>query len=284
MADISAKIRRKSLAAKKKAAIKTVKQQAKEKIRELRIQYDENPERIREKEEEREQRKNLRIQKENARINYSSRQARPLSMGEELFNAISHGIGAGLCAAAIVLLVVRACLKSPPEARSVYVTSFAIFGATLFILYMMSTLYHSLIPYGARKVFSILTHIAIFTLIGGTYTPFLLTRFGNKGLTVFIVLWSIIAILCALYAVFGRSLSPLSFIIYLALGWLLFALCQTAGDIPSHSMILLLVGGIVYTAGGFFFLLRRFPLGNCIFHVLAMGGSVLHFFSVLYLI
>ena len=284
MADISAKIRRKSLAAKKKAAIKTVKSQAKEKIRELKLQYDENPERIRAREEEREQKKNLRIQKENARINYSSRQSRPFSQGEELFNAISHGIGAGLSAAAIVLLVVRACIKSPVEARSVYVTSFAIFGATLFILYMMSTLYHSLIPYGARKVFSILTHIAIFTLIGGTYMPFLLTSLGNKGVTVFIVLWSIIAVLSILYAVFGRRLSSLSFLIYFVMGWTLFALCQTTGDVPDHSMILLLVGGILYTAGGFFFLLRRFPLGNCIFHILAMGGSIIHFFSVFYLI
>lgn len=282
MADISAKIRRKSLAAKKKAAIKTVKQQAKEKIRELRIQYDENPERIRAKEEEREQRKNLRIQKENARISYSSRRARPFSQGEELFNAISHGIGAGLSAAAIVLLVVRACLKSPVDTRALHVSGFSIFGATLFILYMMSTLYHSLIPYGARKVFSTLVHVSIFLLVGGTFTPFLLTKMGENGLPILIVLWSVIAVMIVLYATLKRRVEFICFLAYFILGWLLFALCQTSHTLPMTSRILFLAGGITYTAGGFFFLLRRFPLGNCIFHVLAMGGSVLHFFSVFY--
>lgn len=288
MADISARITRKSLAAKKKAAIKTLKAQNKEKIREVKIQYASNPERLHALEVEKEQKKNLRIQKRNARLAYNSRLPRRYTLGEDLFNSISHGIGAGLSVAAIVLLVLRAVFHAPEGQTSLYVTAFTIFGSTLFIGYMMSTLYHAITPHGARRVFSIIDHICIYLLIGGTYTPFVLTRInGGKAFAVFIAVWSVVAALSLLYAIFGARLRAFSLLTYFIMGWLIigvFSLYTIDEPLNSVSKVFLFAGGICYTVGGVFYIMRSYRWTHSVFHVLALAGSILHFFSVYYII
>lgn len=288
MADISARITRKSLAAKKKAAIKTLKAQNKEKIREVKIQYASNPERLQALEVEKEQKKNLRIQKRNARLAYNSRLPRRYTLGEDLFNSISHGIGAGLSVAAIVLLVLRAVFHAPAGETSVYVTAFSIFGSTLFIGYMMSTLYHAITPHGARRVFSIIDHICIYLLIGGTYTPFVLTRInGGKALVIFVAVWSVVLVLSILYAVFGARLRGFSLLTYCIMGWLIitvFSLYPVDEPLNAVSKIFLVVGGICYTVGGVFYVMRSYRWTHSVFHVFALAGSILHFFSVYFMI
>ncbi len=288
MADISKKITKKSLKAKKKYAIRTIKKQAKEKIRQVKIEYAENPALQQEKLAARMQRKALRQQKQNARLSYNARQPREFTLGEDLFNSISHGIGAGLSVAAIVLLVIKAYFYSDAALKLSNITSFAIFGSSLFIVYMMSTLYHALTPYGARKVFSILGHIAIYILIAGTITPFLVVM--NKGAFFtlpLIILWLFIFFCIALYGIFKEKIRSFSFFTYIAIGWI-FTLTFTGSSVGAFlgkgSRAFLLASIITYSSGFLFYLMRRYKWTHSIFHLCALAGSILSFFSVFFLL
>ncbi len=288
MADISARITRKSLNAKKKAAIKTIKAQAKEKIREVKIEYNVNPERIKAKAQEKAQKQELKMQKANARLAYNERQSRQYTFGEDLFNSISHGIGAGLSVAAIVLLILRAVFHCPEgESVSQCVVGYTIFGASLFIMYMFSTLYHAITPYMARKVFSILNHDAIYILIAGTATPFILTKIpAGTDIVALSCVWGICAALVVLYSVFGSRLRGFSFFTYVVLGWIMvlcFGLGTFAGNLNNLSRTLLITGAISYSVGGLFFLMQKTRWTHSISHLFVLAGSILHFFSVYYL-
>ncbi len=286
MADISKRISRKSIKAKKKYAIKTIKKQAKEKIHDIKIQYAANPERQQEKDSEKQHKRTLRIQRRNARLAYYAKQPRPFTVGEEISNSIIHGIAAGLSIAAIVLLAVRAYFYAPAGMdRSSCVASFVIFGSMLFITYTMSTLYHALTPYGARKVFSIFDHDAIYLMLAGTYTPFLLL--GTKSHTGMLIatIWAVTAVLIALYSVFGSKLRTFSFFTYFLIGWILVAavLCGQI-EVTQRSQNFMLAGAIVYSLGCGFFILRKFKWTHSMFHLFSLAASVLHFFSVYFLV
>lgn len=284
MADISGKITRKSLRAKKRAAIKTIKAQSREKIREVRIQYANNPERKQTKIAEREQRKALRIQKENARLAYNARQPRQYTLAEDLFNSISHGIGAGLSVAGIVLLVLRAYNYAPAGHRAIYITSFAIFGASAFFLYLMSTLYHAITPYGARKVFSIFNHTSIYLLIAGTYTPFALTTIqGPTGWVIFGLIWGFAALGIIFYSIFGARMRNISVVTYIVMGWLILSTFNELTTVlPRISIAMLVSGGVAYTVGCVPYFMKNTKWSHSIFHLFVIFGSVLHFFSVYY--
>lgn len=281
MADISEKIRRKSYAAKKKAAIKTLKTQTKEKIRELNLLYAENPEQVKARIEEKERKKALRIQKQNARMAYNSRQPRQYSLGEDIFNSISHGIGAGLSVAALALLIIRAALYFNGSEKTLMLTSYTVFGASLFVMYMMSTLYHALTPHQARKVFSILDHSAVYFLIGGTCTPLIMAKFGSGYILPLSILWGILAALIALYCVFGARLRDFAAFTYLAIGWGMTIFFYNAGTgTLTMDRTILLCGSISYTVGVFFAALGKYKGAHCVFHVFALAGSVLHFLAI----
>lgn len=285
MADISAKITRKSLEAKKAAAIKSIKLQAKEKIKEVKILYATNPQLKQAAALEKEQKKAARLQKGNARLAYSERQPRHYTVGEDLFNSISHGIGAGLSVAAIVLLVLRAVFFTPAGAsKALYVTSFTIFGSTLFLVYIMSTLYHALTPFGVRKVFSIFNHSSIYLLIAGTYTPFALTTIsGAMGWVVFGIIWGFAVLGIVLYSVFGARFRNASVLMYLIMGWaIVFAFNPLTANLPKISTIMLIAGGAVYTVGLVPYFMVKEKWSHSVFHLFALAGSVLHFFSVFY--
>ncbi len=284
MADISAIITRKSLKAKQKAAIRTVKAQAKEKIENLKkVPFDsEDDEPVLSKE----QKKTLRSERLAASIAYSSKMPREYTVGEDIFNSISHGIGAGLSVAALVLLIIRAINHSVPSRVNISVFACTLFASSLFVMYILSTLYHAMNPYGARRVFSILTHDAIYFLIGGTFTPFILLEIGgNSGWIVFAVLWAVVAALIAFYSTLGKKIRAISIAAYLVLGWffVLLFVAFGVGGLPQESKTFILAGAASYTFGGIFFLMPKYKWCHSIFHLFSLAGSVLHFFAVWYL-
>lgn len=204
------------------------------------------------------------------------------SIGEEIFNSVTHGVGAGLAVAATVLLIVRAVLYAPADGRGFYVTSFAIFGASLVVLYLMSTLYHALTPYGAKKIFAIFDHSSIYFLIAGTYTPFCLTTLrGSVGWVLFGIIWGLAVVGMTFYAIFGSRMRILSAITYVLMGWLVvFAFKPMVQNLNPLSLKLVLAGGVAYTVGCIFYALKKIKWMHCIWHIFVMFGSVFHFFAV----
>jgi hemolysin III len=202
--------------------------------------------------------------------------------GEEIFNAITHGIGAGLAIAATVLLVIKAVIYAPVDMRIQYITGWTIFGASLIVLYLMSTLYHALTPEKAKKVFAIFDHSSIYFLIAGTYTPFCLTTlYGPLGWTLFGIIWGLAATGISLYAVFGSRLRTASAITYILMGWMIFiAIKPLIAGLPTISLIFLLVGGAAYTLGVFFYVRKNTKWMHSIWHFFVLAGSVFHFFAV----
>ncbi|WP_407397186.1 hemolysin III family protein [Treponema sp.] len=278
MADISRKITRKSLKAKRKAAIKTIKVQAKEKIRQVKLECSIDADRKKTKAQEKEQRKELKAQKANARISYNERQPRPFSLGEDLFSSISHGIGAGLSVAAIVLLIVRSVFHAPSANSGAWTASFSLLGAFLFIYYLTSTLSHAISAMGGRKVFERMTFMTIWILVPATFVPFALATMSGTTLTAFVsIVWSLYGLMAALYAVFGnkvRGFSVFGFVVSFVIMTLAFARCGS----------LLITGTALYVVSGGFFMLRNYKWSHSIFHLLALGGSIFHFFAVYYLL
>lgn len=200
------------------------------------------------------------------------------TLGEEIANGITHGIGAALSIAGLAVLVALAAVYGTVW----HIVSFSIFGASLIILYMASTLYHSIQVPQARPVLRIIDHSAIFLLIAGTYTPFLLTALrGSWGWWLFGIVWGI-AVLGILFKVFfiGRW-EVLSTLAYIGMGWLcVFALKRLVMVVPPAGVIWLIAGGIVYTVGVLFYATRRIPYSHAIWHLFVLGGSICHFFAV----
>lgn len=206
------------------------------------------------------------------------------TIGEEIFNSISHGIGAGLSIAALVLLIIRAAVYAPQNEKAFYITGFALFGTMLIILYLMSTLYHALTPYHVKKIFGIFDHSSIYLLISGTYTPFCLGVLRQHGgWLLFGIIWGLTIAGIVSYAIFGSKMRLLSAITYVIMGWLIcFYWKQLKATVPPESIVFLLAGGIVYTIGIIFYALKKIKWTHCIWHLFVVAGSILHFFSVFY--
>ena len=202
--------------------------------------------------------------------------------GEEIANAITHGIGALLAIAGLVVLVVMAVV----DGTVWHVVSFSIFGATLVLLYFASTLYHSLARTRARVVFNKIDHISIYLLIAGTYTPFCLIALrGWIGWTVFGIVWSCAILGAVLKAISIGTRVRLSTILYVLMGWvIIFAIKPLYDAISLNGFIFLMAGGVSYTLGTIFFLRDQVKYNHSVWHLFVMGGSVLHFFAVLSLL
>ncbi|MGI5832621.1 MAG: PAQR family membrane homeostasis protein TrhA [Thermoguttaceae bacterium] len=207
------------------------------------------------------------------------------TFGEELTNAISHGVGTLLSIAALVLLILRAVERAPEGSTASYVVGFAIFGSTLILLYTMSTLYHSMLPRPVRFVFKMLDHSAIYLLIAGTYTAFCLSALrGPVGWTLFGLIWGLAAIGVTMDTVSACRLKWVSLTLYLCMGWLaLIAFPSLLTALPPLSLKFLLFGGIAYTVGAIFFAIRKKWL-HSIWHFFVLAGSVLHFFAVYFVV
>ena len=204
------------------------------------------------------------------------------SKREEIANAITHGIGALLATAALVLLIVFSSLQG----TAWHITSFTIFGAMLVVLYVMSTLYHSLTNIRAKKLFRKFDHMSIFLLIAGTYTPFCLTVLnGWLGWTLFGIVWTS-AVAGILLKVFytGRG-ELISTFLYILMGWIVvFVIKPVYVYMSFEGFTFLVVGGAFYTLGAFFFLKDKIPYNHSIWHLFVLGGSIFHFFAVLSLL
>jgi hemolysin III len=197
----------------------------------------------------------------------------------ERFNGISHLIGAALAMAGAVVLMVIAAQDG--EARRL--VAFSVYGATLFLLYLISTLYHSL-PGRAKRVFQVLDHQAIYLLIAGTYTPFtLVTLYGPTGWWLFGAIWGLALFGLVLDALPRRGTRVVPFVIYFTMGWLVvLALNPLLEALPRAGFYWLLAGGLLYTFGVVFFALdRRYPWMHGVWHLFVLAGSISHYVAIL---
>ena len=197
---------------------------------------------------------------------------------EEIANAVTHGLGLALSVAGLVLMVVRAARHSDAWA----VTSSAIFGATLVLLYTTSTLYHSFSGEELKRLLRKFDHAAIFLLIAGTYTPFLLVSLrGPWGWSLFGVVWGLAAVGVALKFWFTGRFRVLSTLIYIGMGWLVLAAFRPLlAALPRGGLVLLLAGGLCYTGGAAFYLWKRLPYHHAVWHLWVLAGSGCHWASV----
>jgi hemolysin III len=205
---------------------------------------------------------------------------RELTIAEEIVNSITHGIGVVLSIAALVILVVMASLYG----NTWHIVSFAIFGASLIILYTASTLYHSFTGEKVKNVFARLDHASIFLLIAGTYTPILLTTLrGTLGWVLFGIIWGTAITGIVIRSIYLHKFRKLMVAVYLILGWMfVFALKSVMNNMPLVSLWLLLAGGVTYSLGVIFYSWRNLPFGHGIWHLFVLGGSILHFFAILF--
>jgi len=197
----------------------------------------------------------------------------------ERFSSISHLVGAALALAGVVVLLVLAA--GDGDARRI--VSFSVYGTTLFLLYLVSTLYHSL-PGRAKQVFRILDHQAIYLLIAGTYTPFtIVTLNGPVGWWLFGAIWSMAVVGIVIDALPRRGARIVPFVIYFVMGWLiLVALKPLLAALPAAGFCWLLGGGILYTSGIIFFALdRRYGWAHGVWHLFVLAGSISHYVAIL---
>ncbi len=205
---------------------------------------------------------------------------RKLSSGEEIFNSITHGIGTLLSIAGLVLLIVFAAIKG----NVWHVVSFSIFGTTLVLLYLSSTLYHSFTKEKVKNVFVRFDHAAIFLLIAGTYTPFLLTALrGVLGWTMFGIIWAVAIAGVVIRSIYLTRFRKLMVVIYLIMGWMfVLAIGPMMNNLPHISVLFLFLGGLMYSIGVVFYAWRNLKYGHGIWHLFVLAGSIMHFFSVIY--
>lgn len=203
------------------------------------------------------------------------------SLSEELINAISHGLGVGL---GIVVLVLTICFSAAHH-NVVGVVSSCIYGSTMIIMYLISCLYHALSPkLKAKKVFRVLDHCDIYAFIAGCYTPYSLCLIGGvKGWVIFGIIWACAIIGILLNAINLEKYQVISNIMYLGMGWMIIiSFNSIRKEILLPGLILLVLGGIVYTIGAVLYGLgAKKKYLHSIFHFFVLGGSILHFLSIL---
>jgi hemolysin III len=199
----------------------------------------------------------------------------------EIANAVTHGIGTVFAVAALVILVVFAGSYGDLW----HIISVAIYGSTLVILYLTSTLYHSFQGRRVKHIFRILDHSAIYLLIAGTYTPFtLVTLRGALSWTVFAIIWTMALSGVVLKVLFIKKFAILFIIFYLLMGWLvLFTIKPLLLNLPGGGLIWLITGGVFYSLGVIFYIIgKKRLLYHAIWHLFVLGGSICHFFSILF--
>lgn len=205
---------------------------------------------------------------------------RTLTIKEEIFNSITHGIGTLLSIAALVILVVFAAING----NAWHVVSFSIFGTTLVLLYLSSTLYHSFTKEKVKNIFVRFDHAAIFLLIAGTYTPFLLTALrGTLGWILFGIIWAVAIAGIVIRSIYLTKFRKLMVGLYLAMGWMfVLAIGPMMKNLPTISIVFLFLGGLMYSIGVIFYAWRNLKFGHGIWHLFVLAGSIMHFFSVIY--
>lgn len=200
-----------------------------------------------------------------------------MTRGEEIANSITHGVGAVLGIAGLVALIIGAALRG----NAWHIVTCSIYGATLVLLYVASTLYHALPEGRAKHVFMILDHSAIYLLIAGTYTPLtLVTLGGGWGWALFGFVWGLAALGIVFKSLFIGRLAILSTIVYILMGWCaMIAIRPLLQVMPWNAFLWLLAGGLAYTLGVIFFA-SKYRYAHTIWHLFVLAGSACHFVAV----
>jgi hemolysin III len=198
---------------------------------------------------------------------------------EEIANSLTHGMGLLLSVGGLAVLVTFAALHG--DARAV--TACAVFGSSLVLLYASSTLYHSIQASRLKQAMRVVDHVAIFFLIAGTYTPFMLVNLrGPWGWSLFGVVWALAVAGTTLKLFFTGRFRVLSTLVYLFMGWIvLVAIKPLVEALPRGSLIMLFAGGMAYSMGTVFYLWKRLPYHHAVWHMFVLAGSICHFFAVL---
>jgi hemolysin III len=200
------------------------------------------------------------------------------SIAEEIANSVTHGIGVGLSIAGVALLVAVAAQGGDPWR----IVSVSIFGTTLVLLYLASTLYHSVQEPTLKRTLRRLDHVGIYLLIAGSYTPFLLVSLrGPWGWTLFGIVWGLATIGITFKMVFMDRFRYVAVGAYLLMGWLIvIAIGPLFAALTAGGIFWLVMGGLSYSIGVIFYAWEKLPYNHAIWHLFVMGGSICHFFSV----
>jgi hemolysin III len=201
------------------------------------------------------------------------------SIIEEIWHAITHGLGLALSIAGLTIMVAFASM----DGSIITVVSSAIFGTTLILLYGSSTLYHAITHHDIKQRFQQFDHASIYLLIAGSYTPITLVSLGGAwGWSIFVAVWTIAIIGICLTFVYPRRFEKLSLLLYVIMGWIIIiAIKPLLESMESGGLWLLLAGGLSYTVGILFYVWEKLPFNHAIWHLFVLGGSILHFFMVL---
>lgn len=213
-----------------------------------------------------------------ATANGSGGAVRRQKLGEELVNAISHGVGALLAIAGLVLLAVRAARHG----SAINVVSVVIFGVSMILLYLFSCMYHALAPCKGKRVFQVLDHCSIFLLILGSYTPICLVNIGGAlGWTVFGVNAACAVVGIVLNAVNMKRWKKLSMVLYIVMGWMcIFCLPAIVRSLTTMGLVFLVLGGVSYTIGVIFYRQKDKLYRHGIWHFFVLAGTILQFFTI----
>lgn len=197
---------------------------------------------------------------------------------EEKLNALTHGIGALLGIAGLVLLIL---LRNVDVAWSLF--SVIVYGLSVIVLFSASTLYHSVTSEKRKHYFRIVDHVSIYLLIAGTYTPVLLLLLNESlGWTLFWVVWGIAGFGVILKLFFTGKFETFSTLLYLVMGWLIvFDYSNVSEALTQHGVWLLFAGGLFYTIGIIFYAFEKIPFNHVIWHLFVLGGAICHFFMIL---
>ncbi|MBQ3069279.1 MAG: hemolysin III family protein [Clostridia bacterium] len=197
------------------------------------------------------------------------------AVGEDIGNAVTHGIGAALAVAGLVLLIVKSI-------DAWQVVSSCIYGSSLFILFLMSCLYHAIRHKGARRVMRVFDHTGIFFLIAGTYTPYTLVSMrGVVGWVLFGVVWAAAIVGIVLNSISIERFKTFSMICYIASGWcVVAAIVPLIQAVPTEGLLLLLGGGVLYTVGILFYRQKTKRWFHMVWHLFVLAAAVLQFFGI----
>lgn len=201
------------------------------------------------------------------------------TVGEEIFNSISHGVGVLLSIAALVLLIVFAAIYSDGYGLA----SALVYGISLILLYTMSMVYHIVQNEKGKKVLRIFDHCSIFILIAGTYTPYLLGPLrGALGWTIFGIIWGVTVVGILLNAISLERFKIISLVCYVLMGWgIVLSIKPLAQNLPTGGLWLLIAGGLVYTVGIIFYVMKKYRYMHSVWHLFVLAGSICHYFSIL---
>lgn len=201
----------------------------------------------------------------------------PYSKLEEYMSSTTHLLGAGMAISGLIFLIVHAI----QEGGIKQIIGFSIFGISAIFLYLMSGIYH-ILPIGRyRKIFKILDHSAIYVLISGSYTPFLLILGGITGWIILIVQWTLTSLGILFKIKFAGKFQTLSTLIYLFMGWMIvFVFGNLKTSLNSISLTLLIAGGISYSIGAIFYSMKKIKYTHVIWHFFVIIGTTLHYLSI----